>query len=333
MSAHRQFEQAKLNRRQCIVLAAGACAGMQALADDVWPSRPIKLIAPIASGGLTDTLARLVAKNLSDKVGQQVIVDNRPGAGGVIGMTAAARSPADGYNLILVYQGVASVNPVLYKNLPYDTLRDFVPVAGVATFPLAFVVSNQVPADNLQQFIEYARANPSRLSYASAGNATTSHLTMELFKRRTGVHLNHVFYKGEAPALTDLMGGQVDVAFSSLGSILPHLNSGRLRVLGVTSSQRSPIAPQLPTIAESGVSNFQSTGWYGLLAPRATPKHIVERIANAVQTIVVDPQVSKSMLAQALVPNASTPEQLHSLIAEETLRWKKLVAEVGIKVD
>lgn len=333
MSAQKKTEQVRLDRRQCIVLTIGAGFGSYAAAEEAWPTRPIKLIAPIAVGGLTDTLARLVAKNLSEKLGQQVIVDNRPGAGGVIGMTAAARSSADGYNLVLVYQGVASVNPVLYKDLAYDTLRDFSPVAEVATFPLALIVNKKIQAVNLLEFIELARAKPGGLSYASAGNATTSHLTMELFKRETGLQINHVPYKGEAPALTDLMGEQVDVAFSSLGSVLPHLGSDRLRVLGVTSAQRSSIAPQIPTIAEAGVANFQSIGWYGILAPRGTPKAIVERLAREVQSIVADSQVSKTMLAQALVPNSSSPEQLHALITEETQRWRKLISDAGIKAD
>lgn len=321
-----------LTRRGLLALAA-ACLAHPVAAQDAWPSRPIKLIAPIAPGGLTDTLARMLASGLSTRLGQQVVVDNRPGGGGVIGMTAAAKSPADGYTLVLVYQGVATVNPVLHKDLPYDTLRDFTPVARVATFPLALVTSTRVPADNLKDLLTQVRGKPASLSHASAGNATTAHLTMELFKRRTGTRIVHIPYKGEAPALNDLMGGQVDVAFSSLASVLPFLQSGRLKVLGVTSSERSPLAPQLPTISEAGVAGFESVGWYAVLAPNGTPKAVVDRLNKELQAIVAEPETRTRMAAQAIVPGGSSPEALRRWIQEDTERWRKVIAEAGIKAD
>lgn len=322
-----------LSRRSWLALAASGCVGTSAFAQDAWPSRTIKLIAPIAPGGLTDTLARMLASGLSMRLGQPVVVDNRPGGGGVIGMTAAAKSPADGYNLVLVYQGVASVNPVLHPNLPYDTLRDFTPVGQVATFPLALVAGARVPVGNLKELLTLARSKPGGLSYASAGNATTAHLTMELFKRRTGTRIVHIPYKGEAPALNDLMGGQVDVAFSSLASVLPHLQSGRLKALGVTSTERSPLAPQLPTIAEAGVPGFQSVGWYAVLAPNGTPKPVVDRLSQELLAILAEPDIRVRMAAQAITPSGSSPQALRQWIIEDTERWRGVIVDAGIKVD
>lgn len=329
-------EQFPIDRRSCLGLAlAGFLPGLAgpAAAQERWPERPLQLIAPIAAGGLTDALARMLASGLSTRLGQQVVVDNRPGGAGVIGMSAAARSPADGYHLVLVYQGVASVNPVLYPKLPYDTLRDFAPVAQVATFPMALVASSRVQAADLQAFMALARSKPGQLSYASAGNATTAHLTMELFKRRTGLQLTHIPYKGEAPALNDLIGGQVDVAFSSLGSVLPHLHSDRLKLLGVTSAQRTPLAPELPTIAEAGVTGFQSVGWYAVLAPAGTPAVAIERLNRELLAILAEPEMRTRLAAQAIVPGGSSPEALRQWITEDTERWRKVIADAAIKAD
>lgn len=324
---------ASRSRRNCLVLTLGSCLAGAVIAQTGYPDRPLKIIAPIAPGGLTDTVARMLAAGLTTRLGQQVVVDNRAGGGGVIGMTAAAKSPADGYSMVLVYQGVASVNPVLHKDLPYDTLRDFAPVAQVATFPFALVVDSKLPAANVRELVALARSKPGGLSYASAGNATTSHLTMELFKRRTDLRIVHIPYKGEAPALNDLMGGQIDVAFSSLASVLPHIQSGRLRVLGVTSAERSPLAPELPTISEAGVPGFQSVGWYGVLAPHGTPAAMVERLNKELVAILGEPEFRARMTAQTLTPGGSSPEALRKWIAEDMERWRQVITESGIKVD
>lgn len=333
---NRPFDPSRIGRRtwlRAATAAIGAKLVGAAGAQEAWPSRPLKLIAPIAPGGLTDTLARMLATGLTTRLGQQVVVDNKPGGGGVIGMTAAARSAGDGYNLVLVYQGVASVNPVLRKDLPYDTLRDFVPVARVASFPLGLVAGAGVPVDSLKDLLALARSKPGKLSYASAGNATTSHLTMELFKRRTETHLAHIPYKGEAPALNDLLAGQVDVAFSSLQSLLPHLQGGRLKMLGVTSTERSPIAPQYPTLTEAGLPGFQSVGWYAVLAPKGTPAPAIERINRELLAILAEPEMRSRMAAQAVVPGGSSPEALQQWIVEDTERWRKVIQESGIKAD
>jgi len=309
-------------------------AGLRnAFAQEPYPSRSLRLIAPIAPGGLTDSLARLLATGLSARLQQPVVVENRAGGGGVIGTTAAAKQAADGYNLLLVYQGIASVNPVLYNDLPYATLRDFAPVAKVATFPLALVVHSDVKARSVQELVALAKAKPGSLSYASAGNATTAHLTMEMFKRQAGLHLVHVPYKGEAPALNDLMGGQVEVAFSSLASVLPHLKSGRLRPLGIASLERSSLAVDIPTIHETGLKGFQSEGWYGVLVPTGTPAAVIDRLNRELLAVLADPETKTKMAAQAVVPTPSSPQALRQWIADETERWRKIITEAGIKPD
>ena len=327
---------ARPERRRLLATGTGFAfaAGLQnAFAQEPYPSRSLRLIAPIAPGGLTDSLARLLATGLSARLQQPVVVENRAGGGGVIGTTAAAKQAADGYNLLLVYQGIASVNPVLYNDLPYATLRDFAPVAKVATFPLALVVHSDVKARSVQELVALAKAKPGSLSYASAGNATTAHLTMELFKRQAGLHLVHIPYKGEAPALNDLMGGQVEVAFSSLASVLPHLKSGRLRPLGIASLERSSLAADIPTIHETGLKGFQSEGWYGVLVPIGTPAAVIERLNRELLAVLADPETKAKMAAQAVVPSPSSPQALRQWIADETERWRKIITEVGIKPD
>jgi tripartite-type tricarboxylate transporter receptor subunit TctC len=318
-----------------LLLGAALCfaALAAAHAQESYPTRPLKFVAPIAPGGLTDTLARTLAAGLSQRLGQQVVVENRAGGGGIIGMTAAAKLPADGYGIVMVYQGVASVNPVLYKNLAYDTLRDFVPVAQVATFPLVLVVNPALPAKSVKEFVALARSRPGRLSYASAGNATTAHLTMELFKRREGLRIVHIPYRGEAPALTDVMSGQVDAAFTSLTSALPYLGTDRIRMLGIASAERSRLLPNVPTIAEDGVPGFESTGWYGILAPAGTPKLVIDRLNRELLATLADPAVKEMLAARGVDVGGGSPEALRQWIVEDTARWRKVIADAGIQAD
>lgn len=324
-----------LHRRSLFLLAAAAAVGAAAgaHAEDKYPSRPLKLIAPIAPGGLTDSLARVLATALGERLGQSVVVDNRAGAGGIIGMTAAAQSPPDGYSLVIVYQGIASVNPVLRKDLSYDTLRDFAPVGLSGGFPLALVVKADLPVKSVDELVRLARSQPGRLSYASAGAATSSHLTMELFKSRTQLDIVHVPYKGEAPALNDLLAGQVDVVFTSLASVLPHLSNPRLRVLAVTTENRSKLAPDIPTVAESGVPGFQSTGWYGLMVPTGTPASIVERLNRELVAVLEGTEMRARLQAMGLEAFSSSPDAMRRFITEDMAKWRKVIAESGIKVD
>ena len=318
---------------RCLIAMASLGAVAGALAETGYPSRPIKLIAPIAPGGLTDALARVLATALGERLGQPVVVDNRAGGGGIIGMTATAKSAPDGYTLVIVYQGVASVNPVLRKDLPYDTLRDLTSIGLSGGFPLALVTKADLPVKSVRDLLQLARSQPGRLSYGSAGDATSSHLTMELFKRRAGLDLVHVPYRGEGPALNDLLAGQVDVEFTSLTSVLPHLGNPRLRILGVATAERSKLAPDLPTVAESGVPGFQATGWYGLMAPAGTPKAVVDRLNRELVAVLADTRMRARYQAMGLEAFSSSPEGMRVFVAEDMTKWGKLIAEAGIKVD
>jgi len=321
-----------LQRALLSALLSTACiAGVAAAAS--YPARPIRLIAPIAVGGLTDTLARLVAAGLADKLGQPVVVENKPGAGGIIGMEAAAKSAPDGYTLILVYQGVAAVNASLYPDLPYDTLRDFMPVAGLGSFPLVLVTNAKTGIRSVGDLIQRAKDKPNAFSYASAGNATTSHLTMELFKNEAGIQAMHVPYKGEGPANTDVAGGQVDIAFSSLASVAPLIKSNRLVALGIGTPQRSPVLPAVPTIAEAGVPGFEAVGWYGLLAPAGTPAGVVKQLSQAVADVLNQPAVREKLDGLGVTANATSSAAFGDQIRSETDKWKKVIQQSHITVN
>lgn len=298
-----------------------------------YPNKPIKFIAPIAPGGLTDTLTREIGTGLSAKLGQPVVVDNRPGGGGTIGMVAAAKSPADGYTIVMVYAGVASVNPVLIPDLPYNTLKDFAPISLAGGFPLVLIARESLPVNNTRELIEYAKKNPGKLNYASAGNATSSHITMELFLRSAGISMAHIPYKGEKPVLNDLMGGQVDVAFNSLTSVLPLMQSGKIKVLGISTPKASALAPQIEPISEAGVAGFHSTGWYGILAPAGTPTEIIQRLSKETQTVLNDPAFKERLAKQGVDLYGSTPEDAKKWIEEDTEKWRKVIQEAGIKAN
>ncbi|MCD0502281.1 tripartite tricarboxylate transporter substrate binding protein [Bordetella petrii] len=298
-----------------------------------YPDRPVRLIAPIAVGGLTDTLARLVAAGLADSLGQPVVVENKPGAGGIIGMEAAAKAAPDGYSLILVYQGVAAVNASLYPKLPYDTLRDFTPIAGLGSFPLVLVTHPGSGIHSVNNLLRQARNDPDALSYASAGNATTSHLTMELFKNDAGIQAMHVPYKGEGPANTDVAGGQVDIAFSSLASVAPLIKSGRLVALGIATRERSPMLPGVPTISEAGLSGFEAAGWYALLAPAGTPSEVVQTLSRAVAGVLGRPETSAKLEALGVTAKATPPAELDRQIRSETEKWKAVIQQSHITLN
>jgi len=308
------------------LLCALPCTGAAAS----YPDRPIRLIAPIAVGGLTDTLARLVAAGLSEELKQPVVVENKPGAGGIIGMEAAAKSAPDGYTIILVYQGVAAVNTSLHKDLPYNTQRDFTPISSLGSFPLVLVTNGATGIQSVSGFIERAKSKPNSLSYASAGNATTSHLTMELFKDQTGIKIVHVPYKGESPANTDVAGGQVDVAFSSLASVAPMIEAGRLKALGIATAEPSPLLKGVPTITSSGVPGFEASGWYGLLAPAGTPPAIIETLSTAVGKALNQSSIRQKLEALGVASKASSPDEFGRQIESETEKWRNVIRKSGI---
>lgn len=311
---------------------ASLLAAAPALAQ-TYPDRPIKFIAPIAAGGLTDILTREIATSLAERLGQPVIVENRPGGGGTIGMVAAAKSAPDGYTLVMVYSGVASVNPVLIPGLPYETARDFTPVSLVGSFPMLLIARADFPARNTQELIALVKSNPGKFNYGSAGNATTSHMTMELFRHATGLEVTHVPYKGEAPVLADILGGQIDFAFNTMTSVLPYLKSDRLRVLGISTPTASPLAPGIAPVAESGIPGFNATGWYAVLAPAGTPAPIIAKLNETIAKIVADPQIRAKMANQGVELFASTPEGAARWIAEDAQKWRAVIEKAGIKAN
>lgn len=306
--------------------------GGPALAQD-FPSRPMKMIVPIAAGGLTDSLARTLAARLGERMGQPMVVENRPGGGGVIGMQAAAKSPADGHTLILVYQGVAAVNPSLIPNLPYDVPRDFVPVAQVGTFPLVVLVNPAVNARSLGELLALARTASPPLVYGSAGNATTSHLATELLKRRARIDLVHVPYKGEAPALADLVGATVPMALTTLNVALPMIRAGRVRPLAISSAERARQLPEVPTLAEAGLPDAEVVGWYGVLAPAGTPAGAISRLNRELTAMLAEPELRAKLEAMGVDPKPTSSEAFGRFVRDETERWRRVISEANIKAD
>lgn len=262
-----------------------------------------------------------------------MVVENRPGAGGLIGMDAAQKSAPDGYTIVMVYQGLASVNPILYKTPPYETLRDFAPIAQVATFPMVLVVNPATPINSVRDLLDQARARPGGMNYGSAGNATTSHLVMELFKRKAGLDILHVPHKGEAPALTELLGGRVAVVFNSLPSVLAHIRSGKVRALAIATRERSNLIPEVPTLTEASVAELEVPGWYGVLAPAGTPRPIVDRLSREFNALVGEADTRARLALQGIDLGGSNADAFARWIRDETERWRKVVTEAGIKAD
>ena len=307
--------------------------GSAVAAPDEYPSRPIRLISPYAAGGLTDVLARALGKRLSERMSQPVIVENRTGGGGVSGVDSVAKSPADGYTLVLVGQGLASVNASLYKSLPYDTLRDFAPISMVASFPLVLVGRPGTPPDTLSAFIAAARARPGAIAYGSAGNASTAHLTMELLGDQVGIKVNHIPYRGEAPAFTDVIAGNTQVMFATLGGVRSLLEAGKLRPIAIATKERSKLLPNVPTMSEAGVPGFEVLGWYGVLAPKATPKPVLDRLSAEFMAMAREPEIRDQFLERGLIVAGTSSDELAKLIQSETERWRQVVLKAGIRAD
>lgn len=298
-----------------------------------YPDRPLRLIVPFPPGGGNDILARAVGQRLGESLGQQVIVDNRGGAGGLIGNTIAATAAADGYTLLLGSLGGLAHNPALRPALPYDPPRDFRAVALLATSPFILVVHPGVPARSLQELLALARAKPGTLNYGSAGVSSSLHMTGELFRHVTGVNIVHVAYKGTALALTDLLGGQVQMVFSTMPPALPHVKSGKLRALAVTSLKRAKAAPEVPTAAESGAPGYEVENWQGVVVPVKTPAPIVARLNAELLKVLASPAMIEVLNAQGLDSAGGTPAQFDKFIRAEIAKWRKLVQAAGIKVE
>ena len=317
-------------------MAAGALLAAFALlshAQAPYPTKPIRIVVPFPAGGTTDILARAVAQKLTETLGQSVVVDNRPGAGGNIGAELVAKSPPDGYTLLMGTVGTHAINPSLYAKMPYDHVKDFVPVILVAGVPNVLVVNPSVPANSVQELIAYIKANPGKVNFASSGSGTSIHLSGELFKTMAGVSMTHVPYKGSTPALTDLMGGQVQLMFDNLPSSLPQIKAGKLRALAVTSAQRASALPDVPTVAEAGLPGFEASSWFGLLAPAGTPKDIVTKLNAEVAKWLATPEAREKLASQGAIAAGQSPDDFTRHIAAETAKWQKVVKESGAKVD
>jgi tripartite-type tricarboxylate transporter receptor subunit TctC len=319
-----------VNPRAWFVLLAAAIAFPSAAQN--YPSRPVRLIVGFPPGGGVDINARMLAPKLTEYLGQQVVVENVPGAGTNIANERVARAAPDGYTL-LINTAALAINMSLYRNLPFDTLRDFAPVSVFSESPNVLVVNAKLPAQNVKELVAMARGAPGKLNYSSAGVGTTQHLAAELFKLRTGTFIVHIPYKGTAPSMTALIAGEVDLSFANIPSIQGHLKSGRLRALAATAARRDPQLPEVPTMQEAGVEGVEVVVWYGVLAPAATPRDIVQKLAEGVQRATRDPEVRRRMLEQGADPVGSTPEQFSKLLREEVARWAEVVKISGARAE
>ncbi len=328
-------------RHFCSKLAAACVAasivlfGIQGLAwaQAGYPNRPVKVIVAFPPGQATDQAARAIAQKLSDNLGQQFFVENRPGAASIIGSEAAAKSPNDGYTLFMGSSGSLAVNPGMYSKLPYDSVRDFTPISLALKVPFFVVVHPSVPAGSVKELVGYLKANPGKLNFGSAGNGASNHLSAELFKSVAGVDIVHVPYKGSPPAVTDLLAGQIGLMFETGPLIMPHVKSGRLKVLAVGSAQRSLAAPDLVTVAESGYPGFETVGWAGLLAPAGTPKEIVAKLNAEVVRILSQREVTDRFVTLGAELLSSSAEDFGAYIRSETAKWGKVIRDSGAKSD
>jgi len=319
--------------RRFLLLAASAALALPAMGQAPFPNKPIKIIVGFPAGGPLDAHARLLADRLSQLLGQPVIVDYKAGAGGTVGADFVAKSDADGTTLLMANTGTMVINPAIYPKSPYQTLRDFAPVARTAMQPLAILVNPAVPANTLQEFVALAKKNPGKLNYGSAGNGGISHLVPEMFKSATGTFIVHIPYKGSAPAFTDLLGGQVQMMAESIPQASQYVRQGKLRALAVTSRERSNALPDTPTLIEAGVKGFDVVGFYGVLAPAATPKPVLDKLAAAFKGALETPDIRTRMVAQGADPAYLGPEAFASYLAAEMPKWAKAVKDSGAKLD
>ncbi|MFT6589501.1 MAG: tripartite-type tricarboxylate transporter receptor subunit TctC [Rhodoferax sp.] len=311
-----------------LLLAAGPVAAQAA-----YPSKPMTIIVPFSAGGTTDILARIVGQALTAELGQSVIIENRAGAGGNIGGQIAARATPDGYTLFMGTVGTHAINASLYKNMGFDPVKDFVPLTRVANVPNVLVANMAQPYKNVAELIAYAKANPGKVNFASAGNGTSIHLSGVLFNSLAKVDMQHVPYRGSAPAITDLLGGQVGIMFDNLPSAIQHVRSGKLRALAVTMAKRSPELPDVPTIAETGLPGYEATSWFGLFAPAATPAAVVSKLNSAIVKVLAQGDVKKKISDQGGEVYSETSAQFATFIQQESVKWGRVVRESGASVD
>lgn len=314
-----------------IAALAALCIAPAAALAQAWPAKPIRIVAPFTAGGPNDIFARTVGQKLSERLGQAVVIDNRTGADGRIGAQAVAQSAPDGYTLLMLSLG-HTAQASMYK-LPYDLTKDFAPISQVGTIPLVLVVNTKVKAGDVKEFVQLARSTPGTMSFASSGNGTSQHLAMAMFMNMAGIKLLHVPYRGMGPAITDLIGGQVDALISPTASVAGHIKSGQLRALGVTTSEPYPLLPGVPTIAQSGYAGYQVDTWHGLVAPAGTPAAVVQLLSRQVQEIMQLPDVKEKFAQMGATAAPNTPAEFAQQIEREIAKWHKVVQEAGIVGD
>ena len=328
-----------IRRQALLALAATALTlALPVSAQSTWPNRPVKIVVPFAPGGTTDILARAVAPELSRALGQAFIVENRTGAGGNLGADVVAKSAPDGYTILMGTVGTHGINKALYDKMPFDPIKDFAPISLVAGVPNVMIMNAEkarsLGINNVADFIRVAKAQPGKLNMASSGNGTSIHLAGELFKSMTGTFMLHFPYRGSSPALLDMLAGNMDVMFDNLPSSMPHIRSGKLKALAVTSSQRSAVLPDVPTIEEAAkLKGYEASSWFGLLAPAGTPPEIVNRIQQEVAKSLNTPAIKEKLLAQGAIPGGNTPQEFAKMIESEHKKWAQVVKASGAKVD
>lgn len=319
-----------------IVAATCGAAGLfspSAGAQSSYPSKTIRIIVPYTPAGTTDILARAMGQKFTEAWSQPVIVDNRPGANGNIGTEAAAKAAADGYTLLMGTAGTHGTNPGLYPKLPFDAVKDFAPISLAAVVPNIVVVANALPVKNLKELIAHAKANPGKLTHGSPGQGSTGHLSTELLKSMTGASLTHVPYKGSAPALQDLVGGQLQVVIDNIPPYLPQVKAGKIRALAVTSAKRSPAAPELPTVEEAGVKGYDASSWFGLLAPAGTPAEVIAKIAAESQRMLQTPDMRERLLGLGAQPVGNTPDEFAKFVRDEIAKWGAVIKNAGVTLN
>ena len=323
-------------KRRRLMLSAAVVAALPALSlnalAQAYPTKPIRLIVPFPAGGATDILARALSQKLGEKIGQTVVVENRPGAGGTIGADAASKSVADGYTLLLATSSTHSIGPAINPKIPYNAETDFTPIAYVASSPNIVVVPNTLPVKTMRELIDYARKNPGKLNYASSGNGTIVHLTTEYFKAQSDTYILHIPYRGTALAIPDLVSGKVDVLFDSFVTGMPHVKDGKLRALAVTSAKRSALAPDMPTVAEV-LPGFESVTWFGVYGPKNMPADLTTKVNQAVNAALADADVKERFARLGAEPAGGTPQAFAAMVKADNAKWKKIIADRKISVE
>ena len=319
------------NRRQ-FTLAAGATLAAPAFAQSGWPAKPVRIVVPYTPGGFTDQMARLVQAGLTQRLGQPVVIDNKPGANSLIGVDAVAKAAPDGQTFGVVIAAYAA-NTTLYPKLPYDPAKDLLGVSLLGVSPLVAAVNNDAPFKTAREVIAYAKANPGKVSFGSSGNGSAAHLTTELWKALTGTYMIHIPYRGAAPALADLMGGQIQLFFDAATGLINQGKAGKVGLIGVAGDRRLPVLPDVPTFIEQGFAGFTGSTWAGVLAPAGTPREIVQRLSSELAAIIRAPETRARLDAMGVVPSGSTPQEFDAFIASETAKWGKVIRTAGVKAE